>query len=151
MMGPHPGDGTAPLGHLRPVAGFWLGRKRDAGQRAEEVEQHHAGSGPIVGAIASAFRAAGRDPEHASTADLATVDEMRTMLTAAGFELVAEHDSSDRSLEWFRAVAARTASGDTPPVTFETFLGADFAEMARNQVTNLADRRIRTVTFTCRR
>jgi hypothetical protein len=31
------------------------------------------------------------------------------------------------------------------------FLGDDVAEMARNQVTNLTDRRIRTVTFTCRR
>ena len=86
-----------------------------------------------------------------SISHLATVDEMRVMLTAAGFELVAEHDSSDRSLDWFRWMSARIASGHAPPVTFAVFLGDDFAEMARNQVANLSDRRIRTVTFTCRR
>lgn len=86
-----------------------------------------------------------------SISHLATVHEMRTMLTTAGFELVAEHDSSDRSLAWFRAMAERIAPAVRPQVTFAAFLGDDFAEMARNQVTNLADRRIRTVTFTCRR
>ena len=49
------------------------------------------------------------------------------------------------------SMAANAAAGNRPPVTFAVFLGDDFAEMARNQVTNLADRRIRTVTFTCRR
>lgn len=86
-----------------------------------------------------------------SISHLATVEEMRTMLAAAGFAVVAEHDSSDWSLEWFQAMAARIATGDTPPVTFAAFLGDDFAEMARNQVANLSDHRIRTVTFTCRR
>jgi ubiquinone/menaquinone biosynthesis C-methylase UbiE len=86
-----------------------------------------------------------------SISHLATVDEMRAMLTAAGFEVVEEHDSSDRSLMWFQEVAARVSSGNRPPVTFSVFLGDDFAEMARNQVVNLSDRRIRTVTFTCRR
>jgi len=86
-----------------------------------------------------------------SISHLATVDEMRAMLSAAGFELLAEHDSSDRSLEWFRTMTASIASGKKPPVTFAVFLGDDFAEMARNQVANLSDRRIRTVTFVCRR
>lgn len=89
-----------------------------------------------------------RDP---SISHLATADEMRSMLQAAGFELVDEHDSSDRSLAWFEAMAATFASGNRPPVTFAAFLGEDFAVMARNQVANLAERRIRTVTFTCRR
>lgn len=86
-----------------------------------------------------------------SISHLATVQEMREMLGAVGFELIAEQDSSDRSLVWFETVAASLASGNRPPVTFAVFLGDDFAEMARNQVANLADRRIRTVTFTCRR
>ena len=86
-----------------------------------------------------------------SISHLATGEEMRAMLTAAGFELVGEHDSTEQSLEWFRTVAANAAAGNRPPVTFAVFLGDDFAEMARNQVTNLADRRIRTVSFTCRR
>lgn len=37
----------------------------------------------------------------------------------------------------------------TPAVTFQSFLGNDFPEMARNQVSNLRDRRIRTVTYLC--
>lgn len=86
-----------------------------------------------------------------SISHLATTDEMRSMLVAAGFQLVAEHDSTDRSLEWFRAMSAGIAAGTRPAVTFDVFLGDDFPTMARNQVTNLADRRIRTVTFTCRR
>lgn len=88
-----------------------------------------------------------RDP---SISHLATTEQMRSMLTGAGFEVVDEHDSTEQSLEWFRAVAADAAAGNRPPVTFAVFLGDDFAEMARNQVTNLAERRIRTVTFTCR-
>lgn len=86
-----------------------------------------------------------------SISHLATTEQMRHLLVEAGFELIAEHDSSDRSLEWFKAMAARLASGNGPSVTFGVFLGDDFPAMARNQVTNLADRRIRTVTFTCRR
>lgn len=35
-------------------------------------------------------------------------------------------------------------------VTFREFLGDDFPAMARNQVRNLAERRIRTVTFIAR-
>lgn len=89
-----------------------------------------------------------RDP---AISHLATTDEMRVMLGGAGFEVAAEHDSSDRSLAWFRDAAARLSSADRPPVTFATFLGDDFGEMARNQVTNLAERRIRTVMFVCRR
>jgi hypothetical protein len=73
------------------------------------------------------------------------------VLTEAGFELVAVHDSTDRSAEWFQAMAASMASGNRSPVTFAVFLGDDFADIARNQVHNLSDRRIRTVTFTCRR
>lgn len=89
-----------------------------------------------------------RDP---SISHLATTAQMRSMLAEAGFDVVGEHDSTEESLEWFRAVAASAAAGNRPPVTFAVFLGDDFAQMARNQVTNLADRRIRTVTFTCRR
>jgi ubiquinone/menaquinone biosynthesis C-methylase UbiE len=85
-----------------------------------------------------------------SISHLATVHEMRAMLRGAGFDLIAEDDSSERSLKWFQEVASME-SGNRPPVTFAVFLGDDFAQMARNQVANLSDRRIRTVMFTCRR
>jgi ubiquinone/menaquinone biosynthesis C-methylase UbiE len=84
-----------------------------------------------------------------STSHLATPEEMRTLLAGAGFSVIAESDSSASSREWFAAMAARIAESGPPPVTFAAFLGSDFAEMARNQVANLTEDRIRTVTFVC--
>lgn len=85
----------------------------------------------------------------ASTSFLATPAQMRALLGAAGFQLVSEVDSSDESLTWFQQVRARITREGPPPVTFAAFLGGAFGEMAANQVTNLAERRIRTVMFTC--
>jgi ubiquinone/menaquinone biosynthesis C-methylase UbiE len=84
-----------------------------------------------------------------STSFLATPDQMRSLLPAAGFEIIAEADSSDESLVWFRRMRERIQREGAPPVTFAAFLGEAFATMAANQVTNLAERRIRTVMFTC--
>ena len=75
---------------------------------------------------------------------------MRTLLADAGFSVIAESDSSASSGEWFTAMAARIAESGPPPVTFAAFLGSDFAQMARNQVANLTQDRIRTVTFVAR-
>lgn len=86
-----------------------------------------------------------------SISHLATREEMRRLLTDAGFRILEENDSTEESLAWFQAMAARMdASADPPPVTFQAFLGADFPHMARNQVRNLAEKRIRTVTYLCR-
>ena len=86
-----------------------------------------------------------------STSFLATREEMRDLLPAAGFLVVSDVDSSDESLAWFRAVRARIERDGPPPVTFATFLGVAFGQMAANQVSNLAEGRIRTVMFTCLR
>ena len=98
--------------------------------------------GPVVFPVPWA-----RDP---AISDLATPEEMRELLTEAGFDLLDEIDSTEESLAWFQKVAARIAKEGPPPVNFSAFLGNDFAEMARNQVRNLGDRRIRTVTYICR-
>ncbi len=87
--------------------------------------------------------------QDASTSFLATPEETRDLLPAAGFQLIAEVDSSEQSLVWFQQMRARIAQDGPPPVTFAAFLGSSFAEMAANQVANLAERRIRTVMFTC--
>lgn len=87
-----------------------------------------------------------RDP---STSHLATTERIHELLDGAGFTVIAEVDSSAASREWFAAMAARIAESGPPPVTFAAFLGSDFAEMARNQVANLTEDRIRTVTFVC--
>ena len=84
-----------------------------------------------------------------ATSFLASPDEMAAFLGGAGFTIVDRADSSAESLAWFEAMAARLAESGRPPVTFATFLGSDFADMTRNQVANLREERIRTVTFVC--
>lgn len=86
-----------------------------------------------------------------STSFLATADDMRDLLSAAGFDVISEVDSSDESLAWFQQMRARVERDGPPPVTFAAFLGERFGQMAANQVANLAERRIRTVMFTCSR
>jgi hypothetical protein len=86
-----------------------------------------------------------RDP---TISHLATPHSMRSLLIEAGFSIVDVQDSTEESQEWFESMAARMAKA-TPAVTFQAFLGNDFPEMARNQVRNLQDRRIRTVTYIC--
>lgn len=85
----------------------------------------------------------------ASTSFLATQEEMRELLSGAGFTVTSEVDSSDESLDWFREVRAGIERDGPPPVTFAAFLGDAFGQMAANQVVNLEERRIRTVMFTC--
>lgn len=82
-----------------------------------------------------------------SISHLATPDEMETLLAGAGFELLDALDSSDESEAWFEEMATRMAMGGLPPVSFRPFLGEDFPDMARNQVRNLRERRIRTVSY----
>ena len=84
-----------------------------------------------------------------SISHLATPEEMVALLTAAGFGIEATLDSTEESEAWFAAMASRM-SGSGPAVTFQTFLGNDFPAMARNQVANLRERRIRTVAYICR-
>lgn len=86
-----------------------------------------------------------------STSFLATSEDMRELLSAAGFQIISEVDSSDESLVWFQQMRARIQRDGPPPVTFAAFLGDAFGQMAANQVANLAERRIRTVMFTCSR
>lgn len=84
-----------------------------------------------------------------SISHLATRDEMQSLLAQAGFRIIAAQDSTEDGQSWFEAMAARIASGAVPAVTFQSFLGNDFPAMARNQVANLRDRRIRTLTYLC--
>jgi ubiquinone/menaquinone biosynthesis C-methylase UbiE len=86
-----------------------------------------------------------------SISHLATQDQMREMLGTAGFELLQEIDSSEESLAWFQSMRARLEEHGPPPVSFGVFLGQDFPQMVANQVANLADGRIRTVSYLCRR
>jgi SAM-dependent methyltransferase len=86
-----------------------------------------------------------------STSFLATPELMVELLGDAGFTDVTAVDSSDESLAWFQRVRDKVQRDGPPPITFAAFLGDGFGEMAVNQVTNLSERRIRTVMFACTR
>jgi ubiquinone/menaquinone biosynthesis C-methylase UbiE len=83
-----------------------------------------------------------------SISHLATPDEMKTLLTEAGFRILQVEDSTEEGQRWFAEIAGHLAKS-TPAVTFQAFLGNDFPAMAKNQVANLRERRIRTVTYVC--
>jgi SAM-dependent methyltransferase len=84
-----------------------------------------------------------------STSFLVGAAELLRLLTDAGFTVIEQSDSSAASLAWFETMAQRLAESGPPPVTFATFLGADFPQMARNQVANLKEQAIETVTVVC--
>lgn len=81
---------------------------------------------------------------------LATTDEMTGLLADAGFAILDVQDSTEESVGWFEAVAARMAEPGVTAVSSQVLFGEDFAAMVANQVRNLTERRIRTVSFICR-
>ncbi len=83
-----------------------------------------------------------------SISHLATPGTMATLLADAGFRILKVEDSTEEGQRWFEEIAAHLAKS-APAVTFQAFLGNDFPAMARNQVINLRERRIRTVTYVC--
>jgi len=87
-----------------------------------------------------------RDP---SISHLATPDEMKSLLSDAGFKLLDVQDSSEESQSFFEKMTAQIANTGVPPVIWQLFLGDEFPEMARNQVRNVTERRIRTVSYIC--
>jgi len=83
-----------------------------------------------------------------SISHLATPAAMPSLLSDAGFKVAKVEDSTEQCQRWFEDMAARMTSS-APAVTFQSFLGNDFPAMARNQVINLRERRIRTVSYVC--
>jgi hypothetical protein len=87
-----------------------------------------------------------RDP---SISHLATTDEMKALIAGTGFKLVDVQDSTEDSQSFFERMTAQMAKTGAPPFMWQLFLGDDFPAMARNQVRNVTERRIRTVSFIC--
>jgi ubiquinone/menaquinone biosynthesis C-methylase UbiE len=83
-----------------------------------------------------------------SISHLATPDTMPILLTNAGFRILGVEDSTEEGQRWFEEIAERMKI-TAPAVTFQAFLGNDFPAMARNQVVNLRERRIRTLSYVC--
>jgi ubiquinone/menaquinone biosynthesis C-methylase UbiE len=84
-----------------------------------------------------------------SISHLATPDQMKSLLGGAGFKLLDVQDSTAESQSFFERVTARMAKTGKSPVAWRLFLDDDFPQMAQNQVRNVSERRIRTVTFIC--
>jgi ubiquinone/menaquinone biosynthesis C-methylase UbiE len=84
-----------------------------------------------------------------SISHLATPDEMESLLAGAGFKLPDVQDSSEESQGFFEKMTAQMAKTGAPPVVWQLFLGDDFPAITRNQVRNVTERRIRTVTYIC--
>lgn len=83
-----------------------------------------------------------------SISHLATPEAMESLLAGAGLRILSVTDATEESQRWFEAKAARMAQA-APEVTFGVFLGEDYPRMTRNQVMNLRERRIRTVSYLC--
>jgi ubiquinone/menaquinone biosynthesis C-methylase UbiE len=83
---------------------------------------------------------------------LVTPDDMAALLSAAGFAILAVHDSSEESHAALKAAAARPAAEGYADQASPTQLlfGDSLAEMASIQLRGLAERRIRTVSYICR-
>jgi ubiquinone/menaquinone biosynthesis C-methylase UbiE len=87
-----------------------------------------------------------RDP---AISHLATPGAMTALLTGAGFAIREVRDSTPESQRWFEQKSAELEQQGSAALTAQVFLGDDFPQMARNQVRNLRERRIRTVSYIC--
>ena len=89
-----------------------------------------------------------RDP---AASFLATADELRGRLTAAGFQVVTWEDKTAVVEQWARAALARRAAeiaagGEGAVLGLHLLLGAEFPRMAENLARSLAERRLEVVT-----
>jgi len=83
-----------------------------------------------------------------SISHVATPEQMKSLLTGAGFKLLDVQDSTEESQRFFEKLTAQLATTGRYPAGWGLFFD-NFAAMARNQVRNVTERRIRTVTFIC--
>jgi len=80
---------------------------------------------------------------------LVDADEMRRLLTKAGFEVTGWHDSTPEAVAWF---AAQAGAG-TPPsrLALSLVMGPDFPQLAANLGRNLKEGRARVIQALLRR
>ena len=80
-----------------------------------------------------------RDP---SISFLATGDELRDYLGAAGFNIISWRDTTDVGLAWFAAKSAQIKNHGRPILGYHMLLGDDFLKMARNQLRSFNENRM---------
>lgn len=87
--------------------------------------------------------------QDASTSFLASPVEIQALLSETGFDITGWNDTSEIGKEWFKVVNKRLAESGPSPLGFQVLLGADFGAMAKNQVRNLVEDRIRPTEIIC--
>ncbi len=80
-----------------------------------------------------------RDP---SISFLATDDELRHFLEAAGFNIMSWRDTTDIGLAWFKTKSAQIKKQGKPIIGYHLLLGEDFPQMARNQLRSFKENRM---------
>lgn len=88
----------------------------------------------------------------AETSAVASPDDYKAALTAAGFEIMAERDRRDFALDFFHTMRARMeAAGGPPPLGLHIVMGSDAPTKIANMVTNIEAGRIAPVEIVARR
>jgi SAM-dependent methyltransferase len=80
-----------------------------------------------------------RDP---SISFLATDEELRQFLSAAGFNIISWRDTTAIGLSWFKAKSDQIKKHGRPALGYHILLGEDFLQMARNQLRSLNENRM---------
>lgn len=100
-----------------------------------------AGEGPVLFPVPWA-----REPAHSF---LAAPAPWKNLLEATGFQITHWRDTTQKGLEWFQGVTRKIQERGLPPLGFHLLMGPEFAEMARNQLRNLAEGRIVLIETIC--
>jgi SAM-dependent methyltransferase len=82
---------------------------------------------------------------------LATDDELRHFLEAAGFDIMSWRDTTDTGLAWFAAKSAQIKKQGKPIIGYHLLLGEDFPQMARNQLRSFKESRMALLQVIARR
>lgn len=82
---------------------------------------------------------------HDGLSFLADAGSLRCCMESAGLTIVHWQDVTCQGRDWFRSMAARLGASGPPPLSLRLLLGGDFPLMARNQLRNLEEERIRLV------
>jgi SAM-dependent methyltransferase len=89
-----------------------------------------------------------RDP---SISFLATEDELRHHLEAAGFNITSWRDTTEAGLAWFAVKSAELKKHGKPILGYHILLGDDFPQMARNQLRSFKEKRMTLLQVVARR
>jgi len=76
------------------------------------------------------------------TSFLASPEQLRRLVTAAGFDVTDWRDTTGQAREWFVALSEKVEREGAPRLTWGMLMGDDFPAMARNQRRNLDEGRI---------